>query len=121
MVLFNGTGSQIDLSYYALDLDGITTDLNGLALIGNTLVHQFLLRLLPIVLSKWSRRCGYLSQQHTDFPAGTAATTTNLIDALVYETGDATACFITATFGLTAQIDENLNNLQTTQSIQKKK
>jgi hypothetical protein len=122
LVLFNGTGSQANLSYYVLDLDGITTDLNGLALIGNSLVSP-----VPIdIITDSTFQNGpdgaaiYLGNA-TDFPAGTTATTTNLIDALVYETGDPTeATSLLTTFGITAQIDENLNSLQTTQSIQRK-
>jgi hypothetical protein len=122
LVLFNGTGSQANLSYYVLDLDGITTDLNGLALIGNSLVSP-----VPIdIITDSTFQNGpdgaaiYLGNA-TDFPAGTTATTTNLIDALVYETGDTTeATSLLTTFGINAQIDENINNLQTTQSIQRK-
>ena len=122
LVLFNGTGSQANLSYYVLDLDGITTDLNGLTLIGNSLVSP-----VPVdIITDSTFQNGpdgaaiYLGNA-TDFPAGTTATTTNLIDALVYETGDPTeATSLLTTFGITAQIDENLNSLQTTQSIQRK-
>ncbi len=122
LVLFNGTGSQANLSYYVLDLDGITTDLNGLALIGNSLISP-----VPSnIITDSTFQIGpdgaaiYLGNA-TDFPAGTTATTTNLIDALVYETGDTTeATSLLTTFGITVQIDENLNNLQTTQSIQRK-
>ena len=122
LVLFNGTGSQANLSYYVLDLDGITTDLNGLALIGNSLVSP-----VPVdIITDSTFQNGpdgaaiYLGNA-TDFPAGTTATNTNLIDALVYETGDTIeATSLLATFGITMQIDENLNSLQTTQSIQRK-
>ena len=122
LVLFNGTGSQANLSYYVLDLDGITTDLNGLALIGNSLISP-----VPSnIITDSTFQIGpdgaaiYLGNA-TDFPAGTTATTTNLIDALVYETGDTTeATSLLTTLGITVQIDENLNNLQTTQSIQRK-
>jgi hypothetical protein len=122
LVLFNGTGSQANLSYYALDLDGITTDLNGLALIGNSLVSPVPAKLITDSTFQVGPDGAaiYLGNE-TDFPAGTTATTTNLIDALVYETGDITeATSLLTTFGITAQIDENINNLQTTQSIQRK-
>lgn len=121
LVLFNGTGSQANLSYYALDLDGITTDLNGLALIGNSLVSP-----VPVeIITDSTLQVGpdgvaiYLGNA-SDFPAGTPATITNLIDALVYDTADADATSLMTALGVTTQIDENANNLQTTESIQRK-
>ncbi len=122
LVLFNGTGSQANLSYYVLDLDGITTDLNGLALIGNSLVSPVPAKIITdSAFQNGPDGAAIYLGNGTDFPAGTAATTTNLIDALVYETGDPTeATSLLTTFGITAQIDENLNSLQTTQSIQRK-
>ena len=121
LVLFNGTGSQVNLSYYALDLDGITTDLNGLALIGNSLVSP-----VPVeIITDSTLQVGpdgvaiYLGNA-SDFPAGTPATITNLIDALVYDTADPDATSLMTALGVTTQIDENANNLQTTESIQRK-
>ncbi len=121
LVLFNGTGSQANLSYYVLDLDGITTDLNGLALIGNSLVSPVPAKIITdSTFQNGPDGAAIYLGNGTDFPAGTAATTTNLIDALVYDTGDADATALMTAFGVTAQIDENMNNLQTTQSIQRK-
>lgn len=121
LVLFNGTGSQANLSYYVLDLDGITTDLNGLALIGNSLVSPVPAKIITdSAFQNGPDGAAIYLGNGTDFPAGTAATTTNLIDALVYDTGDADATALMTAFGVTAQIDENMNNLQTTQSIQRK-
>ena len=34
LVFFNGTGSLADKSYYTISLNGLTTDVNGLVLIG---------------------------------------------------------------------------------------
>jgi hypothetical protein len=121
LVLFNGTGSQANLSYYAIDLDGITTDLNGLALIGNSLVSPVPAQLITDSTFQIGPDGAaiYLGNE-TDFPAGTTATTTNLIDALVYDTNDADASALMTALGVTVQIDENLNGLQTTQSIQRK-
>jgi hypothetical protein len=121
LVLFNGTGSQANLSYYALDLDDITTDLNGLALIGNSLVSP-----VPVeIITDSTLQVGpdgvaiYLGNA-SDFPTGTPATITNLIDALVYDTADPDATSLMTALGVTTQIDENANNLQTTESIQRK-
>ena len=121
LVLFNGTGSQANLSYYALDLDGLTTDLNGLALIGNSLVSPVPAKLITdSTFQNGPDGAAIYLGNATDFPAGTTATTTNLIDALVYDTNDADASALMAALGVMVQIDENLNGLQTTQSIQRK-
>lgn len=120
LVLFNGTGSQVNLSYYVLDLDGITTDLNGLALIGNAAVSPVPSR----IITDSSFQIGpdavaiYLGNEE-DFPNGTTATTANLIDALVYDTSDPDATALMTALGVSLQIDENANGLAITQSIQR--
>lgn len=121
LVLFNGTGSQANLSYYALDLDGITTDLNGLALIGNSLVSPVPAEIITdSTLQVGPDGVGIYLGNASDFPLGTPAAITNLIDALVYDTADTDATLLMSALGVTTQIDENANNLQTTQSIQRK-
>jgi len=121
LVLFNGTGSQANLSYYVIDLNGYTTDGNGIFVIGNALVSPVPGKFLPdnIFQNGPDGVAIYLGNS-TDFPNLTPATTTNLIDALVYDTGDADATALMAALGVSTQIDENANNLQTTQSIQRK-
>ncbi|MBP6557413.1 MAG: endonuclease [Flavobacterium sp.] len=121
LVLFNGTGSQANLSYYVLDLDGLTTDVNGIVVIGNNLVSPVPNRDLPdnIFQNGPDGVAIYLGNP-TDFPNLSPATTTNLIDALVYDTSDADATVLMAALGVTLQIDENANSAQTTQSIQRK-
>ena len=121
LVLFNGTGSQANLSYFTLDLDGIITDLNGLALIGNSMVSPVPGELITdSTFQNGPDGVAIYLGNATDFTAGTTATTANLIDALVYDTNDADASALMTALGVTVQIDENLNGLQTTQSIQRK-
>ena len=121
LVFFNGTGSLATKSYFVIDLDGLTTDANGIVLLGNQLVSPVPSRLL----TDSSFQNGpdgvaiYLGNA-TDFPNSTIATTTNLIDALVYDTSDADATALMTALGVTSQIDENANGAQTTQSIQRK-
>jgi len=121
LVLFNGTGSQANLSYYVIDLDGITTDVNGITVIGNNLVSPVPDKLLPdnIFQNGPDGVAIYLGNA-SDFPNLSPATTINLIDALVYDTGDADATVLMAALGVTSQIDENANGAQATQSIQRK-
>lgn len=121
LVLFNGTGSQANLSYYVIDLDGLTTDVNGILVIGNQLVSPVPTRLLPdnIFQNGPDGVAIYLGNS-TDFPNLTPATTTNLVNALVYDTSDADATALMTALGVTTQIDENANSAQATQSIQRK-
>ena len=121
LVLFNGTGSQANLSYYVLDLDGITTDVNGIALIGNNLVSPVPTKLLPDnIFQNGPDAVAIYSGNASDFPNLTMATNVNMIDALVYDTSDADVPELMALLGVTSQIDENANNQQATQSIQRK-
>ena len=121
LVLFNGTGSQANLSYYVMDLDGITTDVNGIAVIGNGLVSPVPVKLLPdnIFQNGPDGVAIYLGNP-SDFPNLSSATTTNLIDALVYDTNDPDATSLMSALGVTTQIDENANGAQALQSIQRK-
>ena len=121
LVLFNGTGSQANLSYYVIDLDGLTTDVNGIVVIGNQLVSPVPTRLLPdnIFQNGPDGVAIYLGNS-TDFPNLTPATATNLVNALVYDTSDADATSLMTALGVTTQIDENANSAQATQSIQRK-
>lgn len=121
LVLFNGTGTQANMSYYVIDLDGLTTDVNGIAVIGNNLVSPVPDRDLPdnIFQNGPDGVALYLGNS-SDFPNASPATTNNLIDALVYDTGDADATDLMTALGVTIQIDENANSAQTTQSIQRK-
>ncbi|MCF6130669.1 endonuclease [Flavobacterium sp. WG47] len=121
LVFFNGTGSQATLSYYAIDLDGLTTDANGIVSIGDLLVSPVPSKILPDnIFQNGPDGVGLYLGNATDFPAGTAATTTNLINALVYDTSDADATALMTALNVTSQIDENANAAQTTQSIQRK-
>ncbi len=121
LVFFNGTGSQANLSYFVLDLDGITTDLNGLALIGNALVAPVPVRIIAdSTMQNGADAVAIYLGNASDFPNGTAANATNLIDALVYDTNDADATALMAALAVTTQIDENANLLGTTESIQRK-
>lgn len=121
LVFFNGTGSLANKSYYVVDLDGLTTDVNGIVVLGNQLVSPVPNKLLTdsTIQTGPDGVAIYLGNA-TDFPNNTLATTTNLIDALVYDTNDADATALMTALGVTSQIDENANGAQTTQSIQRK-
>jgi hypothetical protein len=121
LVFFNGTGSQANQSYFVIDLDGLTTDVNGIVLIGNQLVSPVPERIITeSIFQNGPDGVGLYLGSASDFPNLSLATTANLIDALVYDTNDADATDLLAALGETVQVNEAENNLQTTQSIQRK-
>ena len=125
LVCFNGnptSGSNTALkSYYTMSLDGLTTDVNGLVLIGSNDVSPYPTRVFgDNLLQNGADAVAVYSGNFADFPDGTLATTTNLIHALAYDTSDADAVELMALLGLNVQYNENENGLQDTQSIQRK-
>ena len=89
LVFFNGNGGA---SYAAFDLDGFTTDANGYFTIGNPAVPGVDLVFNPGaagLLQNGADAVALFAGNASDFPNGTAITTTNLQDAIVYDTDDA--------------------------------
>jgi uncharacterized repeat protein (TIGR01451 family) len=87
VVLYNGSG---DVSYYAFDLDGYTTDGEGYFVIGS--VPEADIYVSP-GSSGWLQNGAdavalYLGDA-VDFPNGTLVTADSLVDAIVYDTDDA--------------------------------
>ena len=121
LVLFNGTGSLANLSYYVIDLDGLTTDINGIVTIGNKLVSPVPDKLLPdnIFQNGPDGVALYLGSS-SDFPNNSTATTDDLIDAIVYGTNDPPATSLMTLLGVTTQLDESGNGPSATNSIQRK-
>ena len=121
LVLFNGTGTNKNLSYYVIDLNGSVTDENGIMVIGNANVSPYPTKLLPDnIFQNGPDGVGLYKASYYDFPDLTLATTKNLVDALVYDTKDADVLELMTLLGVTSQIDEDENNLKTIQSIQRK-
>jgi len=121
LVLFNGSDVGGDSSYYALDLDGYVTDINGVLLIGGPDVSPVPeIGLLENTLQNGADAIAIYQANATDFPEGTIATTTNLIDAVVYDTDDADDTNLMTLLGVTSQINENENGNKTIESIQRK-
>ncbi len=117
VVFFNGSTSGGNKSYLAIDLDGYSTDVNGLLLIGSTTVSPFpQLVIAPNLIQNGPDAVAIYQASDTDFPEETLATQTNLIDALAYETGSAEAPSLWSLLGLSGQINEGANN--NTNSIQ---
>ncbi|NNF85213.1 MAG: endonuclease I, partial [Winogradskyella sp.] len=118
IVFFNGSTNGDDRSYMTIDLDGYTTDVNGLLLIASSSVTPFPQLLIPEnVIQNGADAIGIYLGSDFDFPEGTLATTTNLIDALAYDTSDADDVVLMGLLGLTEQINEGSGN--NTNSIQR--
>lgn len=118
LVFFNGSTSGGDSSYFALDLDGAVTDINGLLLIGSDTVTPYPQVFIGenLIQNGADAAAIYLGNDY-DFPIGTLATQTNLVDALVYDTSDADDTVLMSLLGVTEQINEGPGN--NTNSIQR--
>ncbi len=123
LVFFNGnpTSSTANQSYYTIGLNGLTTDANGIILIGNSLISPAPDKLFPDnIIQNGADGVGLYLGNPSDFPEFTLATKTNLIDALMYDTKDADATDLMTLLGVSIQYDEDQNNLKETQSVQRK-
>lgn len=116
VVLYNGSN---DLSYGAYDLDGKTFDANGFFILGNaSLISGSDILIADNFIQNGADAVAVYQANGTDFPNGTAVTSVNLIDALVYDTSDADDTGLLTGLGETVQYDENLNTDSSNQSLQ---
>ena len=120
VVFYNGNG---DTSYATFDLDGFSTDANGYFTIGNPGVPGVDLIFNPGaagLLQNGADGVALYAANAIDFPLGTAVTTTNLQDALVYDTDDSDdPGLLTLLNPSQPQVNENAGGRSTTQSIQR--
>lgn len=120
VVLFNGSNSGNNSSYYTYDLDGLMTNINGTIVIGSSNVSPVPAVLMPInIIQNGADAVAIYQGSYYDFPDETEATTVNLIDALVYDTGDSIDSDLMALLGVSEQIDEDVNNNKDFESIQR--
>jgi len=124
IVLYNGSSSSStgNKSYFALDLDGYVTDVNGLIVIGNDLVSPVPDKFLQVsTMQNGEDAIALYLANASDFPDQTPVTATNLVDAIVYHNAATPlATTLISVLGVAAQINENVNGQGTTQSIQRK-
>ena len=117
LVAFNGSN---DLSYAAFDLDGFSTDASGYFVLGNAAVANVSIVFASNTLQNGADAVALYQADATDFPNGTAVTTTDLLDALVYDTNDADdAGLLTLLLPGEAQIDESGGGNSAEQSNQR--
>lgn len=108
LVFFNGSTNGEDSSYLTIDLMGLETDNNGLLVIGGAEVVPF----PQVIISENSIQngadaVGIYQANAGDFPGGTLATQTNLIDAIVYGTNDTEDTVLLGLLGETTQYNDN--------------
>lgn len=121
LVFFNGqTGTGI-ASYLAIDLDGYITDINGLIVLGNSQVSP-----TPVTpyLALNSIQNGpdvvVLYQGNaSDFPLGTNAVNTNVIDAIAYSGDSSQPTSLMTLLGLTTCSIDNQPTGSNSNSIQR--
>lgn len=90
VVFFNGSTSGMNSSYFTIDLDGYTTDVNGLLLIGSNSVSPVpQLLISESVIQNGADAVAIYQASWFDFPNETVAHITDLIDVLIYDTSDA--------------------------------
>lgn len=126
VVVFFNAGSTSPYSgtssYYAIDLDGLITDGNGIVLLGNLQVSPSASIIIPqnTIQNGPDAVAIYLGNA-SDFPINTLATSTNLIDGLAYSNSSSTSpTALMSILGETVCYNENANGLASTQSIQRK-
>lgn len=124
LVFFNGSSSSttgMGRSYYTVDLDGLTTDQNGLVVLGSSLVSPVPDRYLAESnIQIGADAVAIYAGNDTDWPDQTFASQTNLISALIYDTDDADNMALMSLLGIQVQYNENENGNKTTESIQRK-
>ncbi len=105
VVFINGNNDQ---AYAAYDLDGYSTDANGLFVLGNVGVAAAQLIFPDNTLQNGQDAVAIYLGNAVDWPAGAVPTNANLVDAVVYDTQDAddTVLIDLLTPGQ-PQIDEN--------------
>jgi len=85
VVFYNGNG---DVSYAAFDLDGFNLDGDGFFVLGNAAIAAAEIVFPNNGLQNGADAVAVHVGDAADFPNGTAVTSANLVDALVYDTND---------------------------------
>ena len=117
VVFYNGSN---DLSYAAFDLDGFSTNANGYFTLGNAATSGADLVFADNFLQNGADAVALYVGNASSFPNGTAVTTTDLQDAVVYDTDDADdpGLLVLLNAG-EPQVNENGGGSGTTQSSQR--
>ena len=122
LVFYNETNTSC---YYAYDLDGFTTDINGIAHFGNNQVTPSPVGVIPNnriqngpdVVALY---LGNASDFQFAIQPGTIATTTNLIDAVAHNNSTSIPTNLMSILGISVCTNENANGLRESHSIQRR-
>ena len=120
VVFYNGSS---DVSYNAIDLDGETTDVNGLFVIGTSGVSptpDLLFSSTSNAIQNGADAIAIYQDDASSFPTGTAVTATNLVDAFVYDTNDSDDTGLLTALGVTTQYNEDEGDDKDNESNQRK-
>ncbi|MGX7666124.1 endonuclease [Flavobacterium pedocola] len=122
LVFFNAGSNPYSgtTSYYAIDLDTYSTDINGNFLIGNSGVSPSPRIVIPNnTIQNGPDGVALYLANGTDFPLGTVATNTNLVNAVAYSNSGATQpSALMGIWGLSTCVNEGQNSAGATQSMQ---
>lgn len=110
LVLFNGNG---DAEYDTISLDGMSTDANGFFVVGSANVPN--VDLVAFTTNGLQNGADAVAL-YTGTPP-TVPTTTNLVDAIVYGTGDPDDAELMAALGQSVQADESANGTPTSDAL----
>ena len=113
VVFFNG---NVDASYASFNLDGYTSNVNGIFLLGNSAVSPS----PSIIFSNNTLQNGADAVALYQGAAPSSPTTENLIDAVVYDTNDGDDYSLLSALGLVVQYNEGANGDKDNESIQRK-
>jgi hypothetical protein len=125
LVFFNAGSSapySNSASYFAMDLDGYTTDINGIANFGTPTLSPTPIATFPNATIQNGPDVIALYQGNaSDFPLNTLATATNLMDAIAYSnSGTTQPTAMMTTLGISVCTNETATSNVTTHSIQRK-
>ncbi len=115
VVFYNGSNDQ---SYSAFDLTGMSTNADGFFLIGNTDVPGIDIEIPSNGLQNGEDAVAlYEDSDASQFPNGTPVTTSNLVDAIITETGPDTDSGLLVLLVAGGVIDEDANDNKDFNSI----
>ena len=123
LVFYNGSTTGLtSTSYFALDLDGQITDINGIIHFGNSQVSPTPKIIFPrATIQNGPDAVGLYLGNASDFPTNTAATAVGLVDSIAYSNNAIVQpTTLMSTFGITICTNENQTSLASTKSIQRK-
>ncbi len=116
IVFYNGsddksTGTPVDLA-------GYSTDSNGFFVIGNSGVTGASITINSNTIQNGADAVALYQDNASNFPNDTALTTTNLIDAVVYDTNDSDDSGLLTGLNESTQWNEDMNSDKDNQSLQ---